>query len=238
MRLNKELSLRLLFKAFSLLLSIAFTMLLSGCLSQPPRPDQQPWAPIVVPVEKTKVINNGAIFQIQSPGMDLFSDRRAHQVGDILTVTLDEQTNAQKSSNSNLSKTNEVTLGAPTLLGAPITINGNNLSAGLEGERSFSGNTDAKQSNSLKGSISVVVAAVHGNGLLEVRGEKWMTINQGEEFIRLSGLVRAEDVAPDNTVPSNRIANARISYSATGEQADVNTNGWLARFFNSKYWPL
>ncbi|MDV7389727.1 flagellar basal body L-ring protein FlgH, partial [Arthrospira platensis SPKY1] len=107
-----------------------------------------------------------------------------------------------------------------------------------EQKRSFDGEADAGQSNSLTGNISVTVAEVMPNGLLRIRGEKWLTIAEGDEFIRLSGLVRPEDITIDNTVVSTKIADARIAYSATGAFADVNRAGWMTRFFNSEWWPL
>jgi flagellar L-ring protein FlgH len=71
-----------------------------------------------------------------------------------------------------------------------------------------------------------------------VRGEKWITLNRGDEFIRISGMIRPDDIAPDNTIVSTRLANAKISYSGTGALADSTSMGWLSRFFNSDLWPL
>jgi flagellar L-ring protein precursor FlgH len=71
-----------------------------------------------------------------------------------------------------------------------------------------------------------------------VRGEKWLTLNRGEEFIRLRGFVRPDDVLPDNSVPSTKVADVRITYSGTGELAESNRQGWMSRFFNSEYWPF
>jgi len=84
----------------------------------------------------------------------------------------------------------------------------------------------------------VTVTEVMPNGLLRVRGEKWLQLNRGQEYIRLSGIVRQEDLAPDNTVPSTKLADARIGYSGTGELAQSNNMGWLGKFFNSGVWPL
>lgn len=84
----------------------------------------------------------------------------------------------------------------------------------------------------------MTVAEVLPNGNLVVRGEKWMTLNRGDEFIRISGIVRPDDISPNNTVVSTRLANAQISYSGTGTLADSQSMGWLARFFNSEYWPF
>jgi flagellar L-ring protein precursor FlgH len=83
-----------------------------------------------------------------------------------------------------------------------------------------------------------MVSDVLPNGLLEVRGEKWMTLNRGEEFIRIRGYVRPEDVLPDNTISSTKVADVRIAYSGSGELAQSNRQGWLSRFFSSEFWPF
>jgi flagellar L-ring protein precursor FlgH len=105
-------------------------------------------------------------------------------------------------------------------------------------ERSFEGSAKSDQSNSLRGSISVTVAEVLPNGILRIRGEKWLKLNQGDEYIRLTGLVRPEDIGTDNTIPSSKVADARIAYGGTGEFDDANRMGWLSRFFNSEWWML
>src|SRR5690606_4314762 len=105
-------------------------------------------------------------------------------------------------------------------------------------EHGFNGEADANQSNSLTGPITVTVADVLPNGLLAVRGEKWITLNNGDELIRLSGLIRPEAVGPDNSVLSTRIADARITYSGTGAFANASKPGWLSQFFMSPVWPF
>jgi flagellar L-ring protein precursor FlgH len=90
----------------------------------------------------------------------------------------------------------------------------------------------------LTGQITVTVAQRLSNGALIVRGEKWLTINQGEELVRISGIVRAQDIGNDNIVPSSRVADARIEYVGKGTLADSNTRGWLSRFFDSKWMPF
>ncbi|MDP3368030.1 MAG: flagellar basal body L-ring protein FlgH, partial [Pseudomonas sp.] len=94
------------------------------------------------------------------------------------------------------------------------------------------------QSNSLSGSVTVTVAEVLPNGVLVVRGEKWLTLNTGDEMVRISGLVRADDISSSNTVSSTRIADARLTYSGTGSFADASQPGWLSRFFLSPMWPF
>ncbi|MFW6342307.1 MAG: flagellar basal body L-ring protein FlgH, partial [Halothiobacillaceae bacterium] len=114
----------------------------------------------------------------------------------------------------------------------------NRFNASLGGERSFDGSGNASQENSLDGQITVTVARVLPNGNLIVRGEKFLGINQGTEFVRVSGIVRPQDIGSDNTIDSTRIADARISYGGQGIINDANNMGWLARFFNSPIFPF
>jgi flagellar L-ring protein precursor FlgH len=102
----------------------------------------------------------------------------------------------------------------------------------MSGKQSFKGAGQATQSNSLTGEISVTVAQVYPNGTMLVRGQKLLTLNRGDEYIRLSGLVRPDDVGSDNRVPSTRVADARIAYSGRGELARGSRQGWLQRFFS------
>ncbi|MEJ2669317.1 MAG: flagellar basal body L-ring protein FlgH, partial [Gammaproteobacteria bacterium] len=128
----------------------------------------------------------------------------------------------------------------PHLSAAPLFPSHSSLSlnTSLSGEREFAGEADADQSNSLSGNITVTISQVLPNGMLRIRGEKWLTLSRGEEFIRITGLVRPADVRPDNTVLSTRVADARIAYSGTGELAEANQMGWLTRFFNHPLWPF
>ena len=180
----------------------------------------------------------GAIYRANTD-VRLFEDFKAGRVGDILTVKLVEQTNASKNSQTSTSKSSEYSLPSPTLGGVnPPTVDGNAfLENSLSGETTFDGSGASSQSNSLVGDITVTVVDRMPNGNLIIRGEKWVTLNQGREFIRLSGIVRPRDIGTDNTVASTRIANANITYSSKGVLADANRMGWLSRFFNSVFYP-
>ena len=112
------------------------------------------------------------------------------------------------------------------------------LSSALSGTQSFDGEGDSSQSNSLNGDITVTVVERFANGNLRIRGEKWVTINQGREFIRVSGIVRPYDIAPDNSIDSTRVADARIAYSGRGALAAANRMGFLSRFLNSVMHPF
>ena len=163
----------------------------------------------------------------------LTSDNRAFRAGDVLTVVLQESTQASKQSGTSIGKNSNVNAKAGKLMGSTLPTD---TELGLK--RDFSGSGSSSQQNALRGSVSVIVQRVLPNGLLQVRGEKRLTLNQGEEVVRLAGYVRSADIDTDNRVSSQQIANARIQYSGRGSLADANQPGWLTRFFNSSWMPM
>jgi len=176
---------------------------------------------------------SGGVFSPDA-GLSLTSDARAFRVGDVVTVLLQETTQASKSAGTSFNKESSVGIGAPGLLGKTFPKAGVDLDA----TRGFAGDSTSTQQNALTGAITVIVQEVMPNGLLRVAGEKNLTLNQGEEFVRLRGYVRAADIDVENQVSSLRIANARIAYSAQGTLADANSPGWLMRFFASPWMPF
>lgn len=221
-----------------LLIVPALLAALTACSVLPgPKPGDPEYAPVEAQPLPPSAANQGGIY---SPGygMSLFADARAHQVGDVLTVTLSERTVSSKSAASDISKDSSMDFNLGPLLGRNPTYNGYSLETAISQNRDFEGSANADQRNQLQGSITVTVVRVLPNGLLEVRGEKWLTLNRGEEFIRLRGLVRPADINPDNSIASTKVADVRIAYSGTGELAASNRQGWLSRFFNSEYWPF
>ncbi|CAJ0819389.1 Flagellar L-ring protein [Ralstonia flaminis] len=163
----------------------------------------------------------------------LTSDIRAFRSGDVLTVELDETTQASKKSGTQVGKNSSVSASKPSVFGVELP-----LDATLGAKRGFDGTGSSSQQNMLRGSVTVVVQRVLPNGLLQVRGEKRLVLNQGEETVRLSGYVRAADIDANNRVSSQRVANARIHYAGRGSLADANQPGWLTRFFNSPWMPF
>ncbi|TQV84867.1 flagellar basal body L-ring protein FlgH [Aliikangiella coralliicola] len=230
---------------FNRTLLIIFTgsaFLLSGCktIYQNASMDDPNWAPAFPEVTDTSQSNPGAIFNPASAQM-LFQDKKAHRIGDIITIVLSERTNATKTADTELGKDTTLSMGAPTLLGnANVNVGGgtSNLGVSYTGANSFKAETDSEQSNQLQGTITVTIHQVYPNGNLAIKGEKWISLNQGSEFIRVAGIIRPEDIDKDNQITSTRIANARISYGGTGPLAEANEEGWLSRFFNSGWWPF
>ena len=221
-------------------------MSLAACQSMPERdPAYAAVRPVALPPVQ---ISNGSIYQA-GHDVRLFEDSRARRVGDLLTINLVESTNASKQAATSVSKSTDTSVTNPTLLGSspqfntpgilPLASNtGNNLGFGLESSNEFEGDGASSQSNTLSGSVTVTVAEVLPNGYLVVRGEKVTSLNQGHEYVRLSGIVRPVDIRPDNTVPSTQVADAQITYTGSGAVADGNKIGWLARFFVSALFPF
>jgi flagellar L-ring protein FlgH len=186
------------------------------------------------PVPRT----DGAIYQAGQE-MALFADLKARRVGDVLTIVLNEATAASKNAATTTSKTSAVTDTGPTIFGKSITTKGVPiLDTTLSGSHTFDGEGTASQGNSFVGSLTVTVTEVQSNGNLIVEGDKTLKLNQGDEFIHISGVVRPADVATNNTVTSDKIADAHISYSGKGVIANANRMGWLTRFFNSVLSPF
>jgi flagellar L-ring protein precursor FlgH len=218
------------------LLAILLCGALAACGLLPPihhKPD--PVVPRVLPPPTPRT--EGAIYQ-SGQQIELFADLKARRVGDVLTVRLTETTSASKSAVTKTTKTTGVNNTGPTVLGRTITTGGVPIfTTTLAGADSFDGEGSSTQGNSLAGSLTVTVMEVQLNGNLVVQGDKTLKLNQGDEFVHVSGVVRVADIQADNTVTSDRVSDAHISYSGKGVIDSSNRMGWLARFFNSKYAP-
>lgn len=223
------------YRCRTLLLAAALT--LGACAHVPPR-HEETFAPTAPEEASGATAGNGAIYQA-AHDVPLFDNSVARHVGDVLTITLAENTQATKSATTTTKKTSAATLPGATLFGAPLTHNGTDiLGAGVNHASAFDGEGNSAQSNQLTGNVSVTVARRLSNGNLVVRGEKWITLNQGQEYIRIQGIVRPVDIGPDNTVPSYKVADAHISYAGKGTLADSNAKSWLARLFDSPWMPF
>jgi flagellar L-ring protein precursor FlgH len=211
---------------------------LAACGLLPSKAHHKPEPVVATVLAPPTPRTEGAIYQAGQQ-MELFSDLKARRVGDLLTITLNEITAASKSATTTTAKTTSVATTAPTVLGQSLTLKGAPLlSATVNGADAFNGAGTSAQTNSLAGSLTVTVVAVQPNGNLVVQGEKTLKLNQGDEFVRISGVIRTADIATNNTVTSDKLADAKISYSGKGVVNSANEMGWLARFFNSKYFPF
>ena len=191
---------------------------------------------------------DGAIFNVGS-NVSYYEDYRARRVGDILTVKLEEKTTGEKKSATTVSKSNSNNITSPTILGSgvqfdapgilPLASNNNNdLSVNLASDSAFDGSGDSDLKNKLSGDISVSVVEVLPNGNMVIRGEKVMTINQGNEYLRIGGMISPRDIDSTNSISSKRIADVQMSYVGDGPTNDGNVMGWLSRFFISALMPF
>lgn len=214
---------------FPMVLALAGTCLITACATVPPTNIQQPMTARPLPAPAVAA-SNGAIYTTGPGSMMLFEDRRARNVGDILTIVINEKTNAAKQAETKTDhkQSNDFSVsglhGLPGkgLLGAGLTASGDNK---------FDGSGSSNTNNTFTGTLTVTVIEVLSNGNLLVSGEKQLGINQGNEFIRFSGVVNPSTISGSNTVSSTQVADARIEYRGSGTVNEAQVMGWLARFF-------
>ena len=214
-------------------------LLASGCSTYVAESDGQAFMPVEPPVDLAlSEPSNGAIFQSSQNGL-FATDQRARRVGDILTVSFNETYAATKAQTATSTKADNFAVTLPTGLPNILTGgfdkdaggNGAGLSAGTT--RSFAGAGNAVQSNSFSGLLSVTVVRVFENGNMEVAGQKELMLNNGNEYVRVRGVVRPEDVSATNIVSSNRLADAQIRYTGSGQLADSSKQGWLSELMRT-----
>ena len=225
-----------------------------GCASGvPERADASAdFLPIVPVVEQEQPQVTGSIFN-DNRSSRRFGYKQNYRVGDILTVILSESTQAQRNSgigtvkegvNTPLSQLQKVFAGGADSVDAPLFAGSrNNFNRGLKGidfnnqKVESKGSGSANQAASLAGAVAVTVTQVLPNNSLLIQGQKNLSLTEGSETVRIRGVISMDDIQPDNTVLSSRIANAQISYKGAGNLADVSKLGWGTKVFN-KVWPF
>ena len=209
--------------------------LVSGCSTYTEQVVSQSFQPTEAPVILAKSTNmSGAIFQPGRSGL-FATDQRARRIGDILTVSFNEIYAATKAQTASSSKTDAFGVTLPTGLPNMLTGGFDKDPAGLNAgtTRSFAGSGNAVQSNSFSGLLSVTVVRVFDNGNMEVQGQKELTLNNGNEYVRVRGVVRPEDISATNIVSSDRLADAQIRYTGSGHLADSSQPGWLSQLMRT-----
>ena len=226
---------------------IIIVSILSSCSSYVENKKSVDFEPIhkEIVFQKEDTTIDGSIYNSTSSGF-FAGDRRAKSVGDILTVSLNESLSASKSTTNTTSKTDTFGVTLPPLVfnQNPIVNAGTSILGAGKGTdsltaadvaagaaQSFAGAGTAAQTNTLTGSMTVTIIKVYPNGNLEIKGQKKLVLNDGSEFLRLSGIVRPEDIAANNTISSSNIADARITYTNAGVYADSTEPGWLSKIF-------
>lgn len=203
---------------------------LAGCGTTPSSIVEQPTTarPQAQPVQAA---GNGAIYQ-SAAYRPLFEDRRARAIGDVLTIVINERTQAGKQASSNASKTSEVDSSISAVAGLPLkTFQG--LGVNAEASTEYDDESKLDSSNTFSGSVTVTVVEVLPNGNLVVAGEKQIGLDKGTEYIRLSGVVQPDTIQAGNTVSSTKVADARLEYRTSAKFDTAEVMGWLGRFFLS-----
>jgi len=211
-------------------ITTAVALALSACSTHVEEAESELYAPVypVEEVSQDRLMPSGAIYSRNAKGL-FATDRRAARVGDILTVDFTERFRASKSQAVGTSKSDSFSVQLPTIIASGS--DSARFNAGTV--RSFSGDGNASQSNSLSGRLSVSVVRILPGGNLEILGQKKLTLNNGQEYVRLRGVVRPSDISSDNVVLSERVAHAEIKYVGAGDVADSGKQGWLRRAMNT-----
>lgn len=225
---------------FISLVSIVF---LTGCLTQESRIRNEPF---VIDnahrtAKSTQGSKPGSIFKGTTTANTIFSDQRARNVGDIITVKITETSKASEKATTDTGRSASASAGIPYLLGLesgilPSSINAEKMiSASTDNE--FSGTGETTRSGSLSATITARVVEVLPNGNLAIEGLREVNVNSERKEILVQGIVRPKDIAYDNTILSTQIADAKVIYTGVGVVGEKQEPGWLARIFD-RVWPF
>lgn len=219
-------------------------VLLYGCSSTPERMERFSYEPSYpMNLAQSPQSQNGSLYR-PANSVNLFNDSRAHRVGDIITIKLVEKFNAKKKDEASYDKSTNADFG----VSSPFRVRGGgvigsvaspfeNIGIGYGSNSNFKGKSDVKQDSSVNGFVAVTVIEVIPNGNLVVRGEKWITLHDGDEKIQFAGIIRPQDIEPDNTIASTKVADVRMVYKDTGIAGDTARPGAVTKFL-SKFWPF
>ena len=228
------------------IICVFMVIFMTGCTKEEDTKKVDFFSTIDKKIKEAKKQNEAGII-LNDKSISLFQERRSYEVGDIITILLDENMNAKKNAKTSANKSSSGDIRAPILLGLKPTITGalaskfgtagvGDLSIGYGGDTAWSGDGSSSQSNSLNGVIAAFVTAKLSNGNLKISGIKKLLINQGKETIVIEGIVRPIDIDTDNTILSTKIAGAKISYYGEGTVGNSQKMGWISGFFNGGGW--
>ncbi|HSD36469.1 MAG TPA: flagellar basal body L-ring protein FlgH [Rhodocyclaceae bacterium] len=210
------------------MLGIGVALLSSACsMLTPPTAVHQPMTARPEPAPQVQSANGSIYGAATRP---IFEDRRARLVGDTLTVNIVEKTQASKNANTSATRAADTSVGISSMVGVPGKFLAP-MSVGAKDDTSFAGKGASAANNTFTGTMTVTVIEVYPNGNLLVSGEKQVAINQGQEFIRFSGVVNPNYVTSSNTVQSVQVADARVEYRGSGYIDEAQTMGWMQRIF-------
>jgi len=219
---------------------VCSALVLSGCAAQQVAGPSPEYAPVIPEPKVASSIPTGSIFSPANAD-SWFGEKKTYQVGDVITVLLSESVNGSASATNEASRetsTDVLTAAQLARIGSPGGLlldseNGTPIDTAI----SSSGSGATGQSASLTGTMTAQVVDVYPNGNLMIRGEKIVNFSTGSEVIQVKGIIRPQDVQPDNTVQSKRIASAQISYKGTGQNANASKTPWGTNLLMA-IWPF
>lgn len=174
-------------------------------------------------------INLNAQDMRQNAFVSLFSDKKASQVGDAITIDVIEFSQASNDAQTTTGRSSDIGLNASGQINGK-EIPGADISLGVNND--FNGSGATKTSGMLKTKISATIDSVLANGNLLIKGSRKIVINGEEQTIFIKGIVRTSDINPDNSVLSYNISEAEISIEGNGRIADSQGPGWLTKLFH------
>lgn len=196
---------------------------------------QKPLVPTPVVIAKQKATAPGSLFQAGSKGF--FKDSRAAEIGDIVTVIVNETASAETEANTETNRTQTGTAGLSNLLNLAGTFTESGFAPGTsnlldtQSNRDFSGEGSTDREDKLEAKIAAVVTQKLPNGYLVIQGKREVMVNYEMQELSLQGIIRPADITPDNTINSEKIAEARISYAGKGLVDRAQEPSYGVQFF-------
>jgi flagellar L-ring protein precursor FlgH len=219
-------------------------ILLGGCSTYGTRPDSVHPESNLRPMPVVKAVYApGSLWPGESTRNSLFSDNKACYVNDIVTIVVDESSSGENKASTNTSKDTKTSAGISALLGIDTSIlkanpnMGGQISIGGTSVNALKGAGDTSRGGRLQARVAARVVAIMDNGLLMIEGRRQLTLNEEDQYIVLTGLIRPDDITSDNLILSSLIADARIVYTGTGVIHDKQRPGWLTRIVDWG-WPF
>jgi flagellar L-ring protein precursor FlgH len=213
---------------------------LAGCAGDPLRSHQprQPLQAYPSPPPPPPPVD-GSVYRDGAPLAMLFTDQKARVIGDLVTVNIVEVASASKEATTQTGRSSSVSAGVDAFFGLEkfIPPGANPTKVAGSVANNFDGSGKTVRSGKVTATVTAVVTQVLPNGNLVIEGSREVTVNNEQELIVLSGVVRPKDISPGNIVLSTALGNGQIAYYGSGIIAEKQRPGWLGRIVDS-VWPF
>jgi flagellar L-ring protein precursor FlgH len=214
-----------------------------GPIGAPREPREREYVYPVALDDRVAARTTGSLWSDGAEFNFLFSDQRAFRTGDLVTIRVEEFATAQRGARTSLERTSQLNAEIQSFLGLierlremDIGLDGNSL-LGATTAMGFSGSGETGRTERLEATVQAIVRERLPNGLLFVEGRRIIVVNNEEQYLYISGVVRPIDIDDNNVVSSSRLADADIEFTGRGDLTDQQRRGWLARFF-ARIWPF